>query len=278
LPIGTDYQLGINGGNPGLYRGNADTTTFAYPFISGPVSVTSSVAGDQYYYFYYDIEFMPFSSYNEVNICSGDSLMVGSNVYSTAGQYTDYFVASNSCDSVVYTVLEVYQTPSITIGSMPNPPEICLGDSLVIEVTQGFINYLWNTGNPADQDEDRVVVFPNEDFTYVVEVLDSNGCEARAEIFVEVDSCILGVDELSFEEGLQLYPNPASEQLTINFTGNATIIKVYNMLGELMIQEYILEGQSSVHLFVKEWKGAMYSIQLYRENGTITHKVFTVVR
>lgn len=50
------------------------------------------------------------------------------------------------------------------------------------------------------------------------------------------------------------------------------------MLGELMIQEYILEGQSSVHLFVKEWKGAMYSIQLYRENGTITHKVFTVVR
>ena len=62
LPIGTDYQLGINGGFPGLYRGNADTTTFAYPFISGPVSVTSSVAGDQYYYFYYDIEFMPFSS------------------------------------------------------------------------------------------------------------------------------------------------------------------------------------------------------------------------
>ena len=161
---------------------------------------------------------------------------------------------------------------------MPNPPEICLGDSLVIEVTQGFINYWWNTGNPADQDEDRVVVFPTEDFTYVVEVLDSNGCEARAEIFVEVDSCISGVEELNFEEGLQIYPNPASEQLTIDFIGNATSIKVYNMLGELMIEKYISEGQSSVQLFVKEWKGAMYSIQLYRENGTITRKVFTVVR
>jgi hypothetical protein len=94
-------------------------------------------------------------------------------------------------------VLEVYQTPSITIGSVPNPPEICLGDSLVIEVTQGFINYSWNTGNPADQDEDRVVVFPTQDFTYVVEALDSNGCEARAEIFVEVDSCYGCMDSLA---------------------------------------------------------------------------------
>jgi len=112
----------------------------------------------------------------------------------------------------------------------------------------------------------------------VVEAVDSNGCTAREDITVYVDSCISEVEELGIEEDLQAYPNPASEQLTIDFTGNARSIKVYNMLGELMIEKYITEGQSSVQLFVKEWKGAMYSIQLYRENGTITHKVFTVVR
>ena len=50
------------------------------------------------------------------------------------------------------------------------------------------------------------------------------------------------------------------------------------MLGKLMIEKDIIEGKSSVELFVKQWKGAMYSIQLYMEDGTIAHKVFTVVR
>ena len=274
---GTDYELGVSGASDSLFRNNSGVN-YPYNFASA-VAITSSSAGNQYYYYYYDIEIMPFATYNTYSICEGDSIVVGASIYDTAGSYTDYFVASNSCDSVVYTVLEVYQTPSLTIGSVPNPPEICLGDSLVIEVTQGFINYWWNTGNPTDQDEDRVVVFPAEDFTYIVEALDSNGCEARAQIFVEVDSCISRVDELSFEEGgLQVYPNPAREQITIDFTGKATSIKAYNMLGELMIEKYITEGQNSVQLFVKEWKGAVYSIQLYRENETITHKVFTVVR
>ena len=48
--------------------------------------------------------------------------------------------------------------------TIPNPPNICLGDSIVIEVSQGFVSYWWNTGNPIDVDKDRVVVFPNQDF------------------------------------------------------------------------------------------------------------------
>ncbi len=31
-----------------------------------------------------------------------------------------------------------------------------------------------------------------------------------------------------------MYPNPASEKLTIDFTAKATTLKVYNMLGELL--------------------------------------------
>jgi len=275
LPIGTDYQLGINGGNPGLYRGNADTTTFAYPFISGPVSITSSVAGNQYYYFYYDIEFMPFSSYNEVNLCPGDSLTVGSNVYSIAGQYTDVLVANNSCDSIVVTVLDFYQTPQLMISSSPSPAEICLGETILLEGSAGFSYYWWDNGSTGSILTD----VPTENTWYLLSAKDSNDCVVKKDIWVFVDSCITGFEDLGFEEGeLQIYPNPASDKLTIDFTGSATSIKVYNMLGELMIEKHITEGQNSVQLFVKEWKGAMYSLQLYRENGIISHEVFTVVR
>lgn len=275
LPIGTDYQLGINGGFPGLYRGNADTTTFAYPFISGPVSVTSSVAGDQYYYFYYDIEFMHFSNYNEVNLCSGDSLIVGSNVYSTAGQYTDVFVGSNSCDSIVVTVLEFYQSPQLSITSSPSPAEICLGETILLEGSAGFTYYWWDNDSIGSILTDA----PTQDTWYLLSAKDSNDCVVKKDIWVLVDSCITGLDDLGFEQGkLQIYPNPASEQLTIDFTANATSIKVYNMLGELIIEQKITNSQSSVRLAVYNWKSAAYNVQLHKKDGSVIQKIFNVVK
>ena len=275
LPIGTDYQLGINGGFPGLYRGNADTTTFAYPFISGPVSVTSSVAGDQYYYFYYDIEFMPFSNYNEVNLCSGDSLIVGSNVYSTAGQYTDVLVANNFCDSIVVTVLEFYQSPQLSITSSPSPAEICLGETILLEGSAGFSYYWWDNGSTGSILTD----VPTENTWYLLSAKDSNDCVVKKDIWVLVDSCITGLDDLGFEgRELQIYPNPASEQLTIDFTANATSIKVYNMLGELIVEQKITNIQSSVKLELYNWKSGVYSIKLRRKDGSVIQKKFNVVR
>jgi len=275
LPIGTDYQLGINGGFPSLYRGNADTTTFSYPFISGPVMVTSSVAGDQYYYFYYDIEFMPFSNYNEVNLCSGDSLLVGSNVYSTAGQYNDVLVANNSCDSIVVTVLEFYQSPQLSITSSPSPAEICLGETILLEGSAGFTYYWWDNDSIGSILTDA----PTQDTWYLLSAKDSNDCVVKKDIWVLVDSCITGLDDLGFEgRELQIYPNPASEQLTIDFTANATTIKVYNMLGELIVEQKITNSQSSVRLAVYNWKSAAYNLQLHKKDGSVIQKIFNVVK
>ena len=50
------------------------------------------------------------------------------------------------------------------------------------------------------------------------------------------------------------------------------------MLGELVFDKYITEGKGSVQLFVKDWETAMYSVKLYRRDGTIIHKAFTIVR
>ena len=47
--------------------------------------------------------------------------------------------------------------------------------------------------NPNDTDLDRVVVYPTQDFVYVVEALDMNGCESREEIEVLVDTCATSI-------------------------------------------------------------------------------------
>lgn len=61
------------------------------------------------------------------SICPGSSVTVGSNTYDTDGIYTDVFTASNGCDSVVITTVEVlgcsglisFDEPVITV--YPNP-------------------------------------------------------------------------------------------------------------------------------------------------------------
>ena len=107
---------------------------------------------------------------------------------------------------------------------------------------------------------------------------DSNDCVVKEDIWVFVDSCITGINDLSHINEIQLYPNPASEQLTIDFTAKATTLKVYNMLGELLSEKKILEGQYKVDIDVKDWKSAIYSVQLCYKDRVIANKVFNVAR
>ncbi len=57
-----------------------------------------------------------------VTICQGTTYTVGSNVYNTAGVYTDVFVAANGCDSIVTTNLFVENTLTTTLNET-----ICTG-------------------------------------------------------------------------------------------------------------------------------------------------------
>ena len=47
------------------------------------------------------------SSTQSFSICNGDSMVVGSNVYISSGNYTDTLSAFNGCDSIIYTSLLV---------------------------------------------------------------------------------------------------------------------------------------------------------------------------
>ena len=58
-----------------------------------------------------------------------------------------------------------------------------------------------------------------KDFTYVVEALDSNGCESREEILVLVDTCATGMHSEMFSK-VNVYPNPTSDKIYIDLPTN----------------------------------------------------------
>ena len=54
----------------------------------------------------------PFIWYQTFLICDGDSIVVGTSVYDTAGAYMDTLNATNGCDSIVHTYIAVDQNTS----------------------------------------------------------------------------------------------------------------------------------------------------------------------
>ena len=153
----------------------------------------------------------------------------------------------------------------------PNPPMVCLGDSVVIEVNSGFLNYWWNTGNPLDQDEDRVVVYPTQDFTYVVEALDVNGCESREEIQVFVDTCATNIDKEIFNR-IKIYPNPAESQMFIQLPINEFFhVSLFDINGRLILEK---QNQSLQTIISNEHvsKG-VYTITIYNSKGLVNRKI-----
>ena len=145
------------------------------------------------------------------------------------GIYTVVAVDSNCTDIDSIEVI-VYQSPTLSISSAPNPPMICLGDSVVLEASLGFVSYSWNNGMNGD----RIVDFPGQDTWYLVEAVDSNGCIIKEDITVYVDTCLTSINNL-FLNQISIYPNPTKENLTIKLPeDNIFKISLFEINGKLI--------------------------------------------
>ena len=99
-------------------------------------------------------------------------------------------------------------------------------------VTWGVSPYSYQWTGPVNANNQTVT--PLVSGNYCVQVADINGCNSGQ---ICENLTISGVIDISINNDLTLYPNPTNEQLNIDFTTNATSIKVYNMLGELIVEK-----------------------------------------
>ena len=218
---------------------------------------------------------MPYANFEEIYLCDGDSVIVAGNVYNNPGIYVDTFSASNSCDSVMYTSLEFYQSPPLSIESVPNPPEICLGDTVILEASSGFVDYLWTDGNSVLGQNHFLFDSPNDDQWYMVVAEDSNGCVSREDIWVYVDSCVSGLHE-ELLSNINIYPNPSTGLFTVEFkrvTENNSNISIVNSIGGIIFSEELKIGERSKQINISTFSKGIYFIELQTELGVYKKKI-----
>lgn len=161
----------------------------------------------------------------------------------------------NTCTDSVYIVIS--DAPVLSAWSSHADWEMCLGDSIVIELSGGFEEYWWSSGHRGD----RNVLYPEEDKRIVIEAVDSNGCEARLVIEIEVDSCNTASLEKLHAQQIRVYPNPANDLLRIEYYENDfDKIEILDMQGRVVLTQKLNTGNNSID--VSKLPITMYTIRI----------------
>jgi hypothetical protein len=168
-------------------------------------------------------------------------------VKKTGWYYLDVKDSNNNvCRDSIY--ISEKSAKGIEIKISPKGP-YCIGDTVEISATSGFVSYGWNTKNKTKGFE---FIIKEKKSSFVVEALDSHGCEGRAVRYLEADSCkSSGLTEVA-KLGMLVYPNPAHNGSIIvesNHLVDQYIIT--NLLGEEIISHKGNEGNALdvSHLF-----------------------------
>jgi hypothetical protein len=221
----------------------------------------------------------PIISANSGSICNGQSYTItpsgattysysgGSNIVSpnTTSQYSVTGTNVNGCvtSSAAIVTVTVYSLPTLTLTSINST--ICAGETNTLTVS-GANTFTWNNSSTGA----NIIVNPFVTTIYSVTGEDSKGCRSTSTITLNVNSCT-GIKSLATNnEYYLIYPNPNCGEFFIESL-HITDIKVYNSLGQIILQQNLLEGKNKIDM-INQAKG-IYVIQMNQNGNINTSKI-----
>jgi uncharacterized protein (UPF0179 family) len=159
-------------------------------------------------------------------------------------------------DSLVIPIT-VNALPTISVSS--SSPFLCLGEAANL-LPEGASNYTWNTGSNSA----TLLITPTVTMQYTVSGTDLKGCMNFAVFTQSVSECT-GIDPVSVNSGISIFPNPHYGEFFIEVTSQTTMT-VLNTLGELVLKQEVFPGRNSIEM--REQAKGLYFIQ-FLQNGRL---------
>ena len=198
--------------------------------------------------------------YNEtqnVNLCFGDSLLVGNNYHSVFGTYLDTLNSQFGCDSIVTTNLSF--DPQIPIGVSQN------GSELSADLSGATYQWL-DCDNGFNTVTSGVMQLfePTQLGNYAVEIT-FNGCTDTSTCYA-----VLGINSIKEQTELHInvYPNPNNGSLIIE--GNGIVeVSISGLSGKLIYRN----TEVSDKINVNGLPNGIYLLHVYTKNNIWVEKI-----
>ncbi len=212
---------------------------------------------------------VPISLANDTTICAGDSVQLGGNPTSVPGTSfswspaaslnnatlsnpiafptvtTTYYVTAtnDTCSTTDSITVTVHPISSISAG---NDLSMCFGDTVQLTASGGA-SYIWSPGNSlSDSTIFNPLAFPTATTSYIVNALDTNGCNNSDTVLVTVNPLptINAGNDVAICEGdtAQLQASGASSYLWTPSTGLSDTTIANPLAFPIVTTTYIVTG------------------------------------
>ncbi len=193
---------------------------------------------------------------------------------SSAGDYSVTVTNGSGCSATSATT-------TVTVNPLPATPTItpsgattfCDPGSVTL-TSSSSSSYAWSPGAATTQ-----AITADATGSYTVTVTDGNGCVSAASAATSVteENCT-GIDNASAINGLNIFPNPASESLNIEFTSNEVTcleVRMTNTMGQLVYSDVktTFSGTYKNTFSVVGFATGNYNLQVITDKEMMNKKV-----
>ena len=205
---------------------------------------------------------------------SAPAILNGTYLWSPGGE-TSQSITASPLSSTNYSVTctstnscTLIQNETVRVDSVPIPTITQNGDTLQ---TQPFHSYQWRFNSTDIVGGQEIII--NANGNYDVIVTDVYGCSNTSAI---QNVTGLGLNNISLDEVIKLYPNPGNGSFTIQFSNNALReIEITDAIGRTVLPLTTIIGQK--HFNLNQLSNGVYLLRVF-ENKQLKSLKFTVVK
>lgn len=157
-------------------------------------------------------------------------------------------------------------------------PIVCPGDIVTLNVPEGFENYAWFLETDLLANETNNTLQLEKAGTYFIEATDMEGCTYTSEfVITEGDpnycsSVATGINDPKIAAHISVYPNPASDFVTIAATDNTAALQanLLDISGKIVLSTTVL---NTTTLAIDHLSKGVYFLQIESAEGTMVEKI-----
>ncbi|MCP4520380.1 MAG: T9SS type A sorting domain-containing protein [Cytophagales bacterium] len=198
------------------------------------------------------------------------------------GEATIKVAGKNTCglgkesEGLKFNILE----KPIIFGKLNNYTKYCEGQFIVLDAGSGYDSYLWNTGSTEQIEVIKSDFVGKGNHTYSVTAT-KGACSTTENVTVSIDLVTSAPSLVIEKSNVNVYPNPANDQLNIDFDNihNEEVLtfELVNTNGNVVLEEEIIvfDKNFSHSTNVNGISSGLYIIKI--QGNTFSHQAKVII-